>query len=46
MIELMFLKTSEEKASKSRECDICHYWYLLNKWFKFKAYVCNGCHDL
>ena len=31
------------KASKSKECDICLYWY---KGFKFQANVCNGCHDL
>ena len=23
------------KTSKSKECDICHYWYFLNKGFKF-----------
>ena len=23
------------KAIASRECDICHYWYFLNKGFKF-----------
>ena len=34
------------KASKSKECDICHYWYFLNKGFKFQSYVCNACHDL
>ena len=34
------------KASKSRECDICLYWYFLNKGFKFQANVCNGCRDL
>ena len=28
-------------ASKSKECDICHYWYFLNKKFKFQSYVCN-----
>ena len=34
------------KTSQSKECDICHYWYFLNKWFKFQSYVCNRCHDL
>ena len=34
------------KTSKSKECDICHYWYFLNKGFKFQPYVCNRCHDL
>ena len=27
------------KTSKSKECDICHYWYFLNKGFKFQPYV-------
>ena len=34
------------KTSKSKECDICHYWFFLNKRFKFQSYVCNRCHDL
>ena len=34
------------KTSESKECHICHYWYFLNKWFKFQPNVCNGCHDL
>ena len=34
------------KTSKSKECDICHYWYFLNKGFKFQPNVCNRCHDL
>ena len=37
------------KAGRSKECDICQYWYFLNKLnkgFKFQPYVCNKCHDL
>ena len=34
------------KISASKECDICHYWYFLDKGFKFQADVCNRCHDL
>ena len=34
------------KISASKECDICHYWYFLNKVFKFQPHVCNKCHDL
>ena len=34
------------KTSKSKECDICHYWYFLNTGFKFQPYVCNRYHDL
>ena len=30
----------------NRKSDICHYWYFLNKGFKFQPYVCNRCHDL
>ena len=34
------------KTSASKECDICHYWYFLDKNFKYEPYLCNGCHDL
>ena len=33
------------KTRESKECDICHYWYFLNKCFKFQRNVCNRCHD-
>ena len=34
------------KTSASKECDICQYWYFLNKNFSYEPYLCNGCHDL
>ena len=34
------------KTSASKECDVCHYWYFLDKRYKFQPYVCNGCHDV
>ena len=34
------------KTSESKECDICHYWYFLDKGFTFQSYICNRCHDL
>ena len=34
------------KASASKQCNICHYWYFLNYSFKFQPIVCNRCHDL
>ena len=34
------------KTSDSKECDICNYWYFLDKGFKFQSYVCNRCHGL
>ena len=35
-----------DKKNKSKECDICHYWYFLGKNFNYEKYLCNGCHDL
>ena len=34
------------KTSASKACDICHYWYFLDKKFNYEPYLCNGCHDL
>ena len=31
---------------KSKECDIYHYWYFLDKNFSYQPHLCNGCHDL
>ena len=39
-------RTDVNKASASKECDICHYWYFLNYSFKFQPNACNKCHDL
>ena len=35
-----------KKTNASKECDICHYRYFLDKGFKYEPYLCNGCHDL
>ena len=35
-----------DKTNKSKECDICHYWYFLDKKVNYEKYLCNGCHDL
>ena len=34
------------ETNASKECDICYYWYFLDKGSKFEPYLCNGCHDL
>ena len=34
------------KTSASKECDICHYWYFLDKSFNYEPYLRNGYHDL
>ena len=33
-------------TTASKECDICHYCYFLNKEFTFQQFVCNGCHGV
>ena len=33
------------KATSSKECVICHYWYFKDIGFKYQPYVCYGCHD-
>ena len=35
-----------DKTNKSKECDICYYWYFLDKNLNNEKYLCNGCHDL
>ena len=34
------------KTSESKKCYPCHYWYILDKVFKFQLNVCNVCHDV
>ena len=34
------------KTGELNECNICQYWYYLNKGFKFQQIVCNECYDL
>ena len=33
-------------SDKLKECDICHYWYFLDKNVTYQPHLCNGCHDL
>ena len=44
------IKVSEgidiNKSNKWKECMICHSWYYVAINYKFKPYVCNGCHDV
>ena len=34
------------KTNKSKECDICHCWYFLDKNFNYEKCLRSGCHDL
>ena len=36
----------DKSRDESKECDICHYWYFVDKNFSYQPYLCNGCHDL
>ena len=38
--------TGINKTSKSKECKFCHYCYFKDIGYKYKPYLCNGCHDL
>ena len=42
----MFLKELMLIEQANQKSDICHYWYFLNKGFKFQPHACNRCHDL
>ena len=35
-----------DKKSVSKEYDICHYRYFLDKCFRYESYLGNGCYDL
>ena len=34
------------KTNASKECDIRHYWYFLDKCFKYEPYLYKGRHYL
>ena len=38
--------TDVNKTSSSKEGDIWHFQYFLDKEFKFQPDMCNGCHDV
>ena len=35
-----------DKTNASKECELCHYWFLKDIGFKYEEHVCNKCHDL
>ena len=50
MLYYVRIQVSEEidvnMTSVSKECDICRYWYFLNKGLKFQPNIYNRCHSL
>ena len=49
MIEYERINISEkidvDKTNKSKECILCHYWYILHKNFSYGPYVCDDCYN-
>ena len=37
---------ANKMSNRSKECDLCHYWYFLDENFNYEPYLCNGCHDM
>ena len=35
-----------DKTNKSRECMFCHYWYYLNKNFRYRQFACDGFYNI
>ena len=33
-------------TNKSKECMLCHYWYVVNKNFDYGPCLCNGCYNI
>ena len=34
------------KANKSEECMLCHYWYFLDKNFSNEPYLCDNSYNM
>ena len=46
MIKMTFLKVLMLIKQKHQKSHIFHYWYFLDKEFKFQLWICNGCYDV
>ena len=33
-------------VNKTKECELCPYWFYKDIGFKFEEHICNGCYDL
>ena len=34
------------ESDESKECTLCHYWYFLDKNFRNRPYLCDGCYNM
>ena len=50
MLEYDRIDTSKgidiNKANKSKEYMLCHYWYFLDKNFSYGPYLSDGCYNM
>ena len=50
MIEYERIDISEginfDMLDKSKECMVCHYYYFLDKNFRYGPYLCDGCYNI
>ena len=50
MIEYERIDISEginvDMLDKSKECMVCHYYYFLDKNFRYEPYLCDGCYNI
>ena len=35
-----------ETGNGSRWCNLCGFWYFVDRNFKYQRYLCDGCHDM
>ena len=35
-----------DMLDKSKECMLCHYYYFLDKSFRYGPYLCDGCYNI
>ena len=45
-IKWRFRRYSCWKTNRSKECMICHHWYIIDRGYKYEPEVCYGCLDI
>ena len=43
---LKYKKIDVNKSDKSKEYMLCHYWYFLDKSFRYGPFLCDGCYNM
>ena len=37
---------TEKRKETSKECNLCKFYYFLDKNFNYEPYLCDGCYDI